>query len=285
MVVDEKAPSKINLGLRILGKRENGYHTIQSIFQTVGLYDDLRLSPSNETGLSCTDPGIPTGTDNLVLKADELFKKHTGLKKNVHFHLKKRIPVGAGLAGGSSDAAAALRGLRRFSGGEISDAVLRDYASELGSDIPFLINGGTAVVGGRGEVISEVEWQFDFTYVLVYPGFSVSTRWAYRNLEKLNDEKDLYNEMIVKLKAGKPDAELFFRALRNDFETVVFHRYPKLEKIKSDLLKHGSRASVMTGSGSCILGVFEDEFNALECARIFESKSKKYRVFTVKKYP
>lgn len=283
MTVDEKAPAKINLGLRILGKREDGYHSIQSLFQTVGLSDELRLTPSNETALSCTDPRIPTGTDNLVLKADELFRKHAGLKKNVHFHLKKRIPVGAGLAGGSSDAAAALRGLRRFSGGEVSDVVLRDYASELGSDIPFLINGGTAVVGGRGEVISEVEWTFDFTYVLVYPGFSVSTTWAYRNLERFSDDNGLYNEMIVTLKAGELDTEMFFRALRNDFEPVVFRQYPHLEKIKSDLLEHGSRAAVMTGSGSCIFGVFEDEYNALECARIF--KSKKYRVFTVKKYP
>jgi len=283
VTVDEKAPAKINLGLKILGKREDGYHTIQSLFQTVGLSDELRLSPSNETALSCTDPRIPTRTDNLVLKADELFRKHTGLKENIHFHLKKRIPVGAGLGGGSSDAAAALRGLRRFYGAEISDAVLRDYASELGSDIPFLINGGTAVVEGRGEMISEMEWTFDFTYVLVYPGFSVSTTWAYRNLERFSDDNGLYHEMIVTLKAGKMDAELFFRALRNDFEPVVFRQYPKLEKIKSGLLEHGSRAAVMTGSGSCILGVFEDEYKAIECARIFESK--KYRVFTVKKYP
>jgi len=283
VTVDEKAPAKINLGLRILCKREDGYHTIQSIFQTVGLSDELRLSPSNETGLFCTDPKIPTGTDNLVLKADELFRKHTGLKKNVHFHLKKRIPAGAGLAGGSSDAAAALRGLRHFSGGEISDAVLRDYASELGSDIPFLINGGTAIVEGRGEVISEVEWPFDFTYVLVYPDFSISTKWAYRNLERFNDNNGLYNEMIVKLIAGKLDAEMFFSALRNDFEPVVFLQYPHLETIKTGLLEYGSRASVMTGSGSCIFGVFEDEYKAIECARIFENK--KYSVFTVKKYP
>ena len=182
MPVKEKAPAKLNLGLRILGKRGDSYHNILSIFQTVDLYDELNLISSVEPGLECTGDGIPPGGDNLILKAEERFRACFGIESHMHFSLKKRIPVSAGLAGGSSDAAAVLRGLRQFYGIEISDMALHECVAELGSDIPFLLQGGTAIVSGRGECVTFVKWPFKLTYVIVYPGFGISTAWAYESL-------------------------------------------------------------------------------------------------------
>ena len=173
MTVVENAPAKINLGLKIIGKRTDGYHNIRSIFQTIDINDELEITSSHKPGLICSHPEVPTSPENLVLKAENLLRKRFRTLPEVHFTLKKRIPVGAGLAGGSSDAAAALRGLNSFHNLNVPDNVLSEYSCELGSDVPFLIKGGAAVVSGRGEIIVEVEWPFNFTYVVVYPKFAV----------------------------------------------------------------------------------------------------------------
>ena len=166
MTVVENAPAKINLGLKIIGKRTDGYHNIRSIFQTIDIYDELEITSSHKPGLVCSHPEVPTGSENLVLKAENLLRKRFRTLPEVHFTLKKRIPVGAGLAGGSSDAAAALRGLNSFHNLNVPDNVLSEYACELGSDVPFLIKGGTSVVSGRGEIIVDIECPFNFTYVI-----------------------------------------------------------------------------------------------------------------------
>jgi 4-diphosphocytidyl-2-C-methyl-D-erythritol kinase len=269
----EKAPAKLNLGLRIVGKREDGYHDILSVFQTVGLYDELTITPSTESGIECSEPGVPADRNNLVLKAEDCFKKNIGIDdtSHTHFFLKKRIPVGAGLGGGSSDAAAALRGLTRFYNVEISDRVFNTYAEELGSDVFFLIKGGTAVVSGRGETVTFVQWPFDFTYVIVYPGFGVSTAWAYGAVGECWSDMGDYQPMTEKLKKGTLEADEFFRALMNDFEPVVFNKYPLLKQIKTDLIKCGARAALLTGSGSCMTGIFENEEEAVRCAKILKN--------------
>jgi len=282
MPVEENAPAKLNLGLRITGKRDDGYHDILSIFQTVNFFDELTITSAAGSGLMCTEPGIPSGRDNLVIKAQETFSKHYGIPSQVTFSLKKRIPVGAGLGGGSSDAAAALRGLTRFHSIESSNEILRECAEELGSDIPFLLQCGTAIVSGRGERIAFVEWPFDFTYVIVYPGFGISTAWAYENLGKLQNDGGAYRTVIEKLKGGTLEEGEFFSALHNDFEPVVFKEYPALQGIKNSLYKCGACVALLTGSGSSVIGIFEDEENARWCARVL--KNNNYRIFTVQAY-
>jgi len=282
MTITEHAPAKINLGLSITGKRPDGYHDIISVFQTVNLCDTLRLSTGSDKRLVCNNRDIPDGPENLVLQAEKLFCEQHDIPEYKHFTLEKRIPVGAGLAGGSSDAAAALRGLRNYYGLEISDDKLKELAARLGSDIPFLINGGTAVVSGRGEIISEIEWPFDFTYVIVYPGFGVSTAWAYGNLDLTESDHEEYRAVTDQLIEGGNGIDDFLQALSNDFEPTVYKEYPVLAEIKKRLLEYGADASLLTGSGSSVLGVFRNELDAHRCEKIL--KTDYTYVFTVKAY-
>ncbi|HUT63971.1 MAG TPA: 4-(cytidine 5'-diphospho)-2-C-methyl-D-erythritol kinase [Anaerolineae bacterium] len=283
MSVEEKAPAKLNLGLKIVSKRKDGCHNILSIFQTVDLYDELHITSSSNPGLVCDDPDVPTDGNNLIIKAEDLFKKELGITLRAYFSLKKVIPIGAGLAGGSSDAAAALRGLTRLYGFDISESILHKYAGELGSDIPFLLKGGTAIVSGRGGYVTFVEWPFDFTYVIVYPGFGISTAWAYGNIRRLGDDKGAYKEMTERLKSRELKPDEFFDALHNDFETIVCEKYPELQEVKNNLIERGARAALLTGSGSSMFGIFEKERDAYRCARMMNKNN--HRIFIVKKHP
>jgi len=284
--VVENAPAKINLGLKITGKREDGYHNILSIFQTVDLYDELEITSTNKPGLLCTHPEIPAGSENLVIKAEKLIREKIGNLPRVHFNLEKRIPIGGGLAGGSSDAAAALRVLRTFHNVDISYNMPSEYAPLLGSDVPFLIKGGTSVVSGRGEIIAPVEWPFDFIYVLVYPKFAVSTAWAYGNIKKVGNNDSTYQKMTEKLIAGTLEVDEFFEVLTNDFEETVFKQYPILNSIKIQLMQNGARKALLTGSGSTVFGIFEDEKSASHCAEILTEQKLQndtsYQIFVVK---
>ncbi len=266
MTVTELAPAKINLGLKIIRRRSDGFHDILSIFQTVTLFDELVIS-DGEPGLDCDRSGISLGPDNLVSKAGSGFRLATGFDRPVRFSLRKRIPAGAGLGGGSADAAATLRGLARMSRDtKIPTSLLLASAAKLGSDIPFLIDGGTAVVRGRGERIARTEWPFDFTYVLVYPGFGISTAWAYGQVRRYSGDGDLYAEAVERLETGGLTKELFFAALSNDFEDAVFPHHPSLAQIKATLIAHGAAVAFLTGSGSAMVGIFHDAETAGECA-------------------
>ena len=270
----EKAPAKINLGLCITGKRPDGFHDILSLFQTVDLCDNLSATGFDGKRLTCNNSDLPVNTDNLVVRAEDLFCERFGIKRRLSFNLDKRIPVGGGLGGGSSDGAAALRLLQTYHGVESDDRRLMEIAAELGSDIPFLVRGGTGVVSGRGEVIEEISWPFDFSYVLVHPGFGVSTAWAYRSMTDFGQDADRYGAMIGKLRDGSLARDDFFSALTNDFERVVFEEHPVLGTIRDDLLAGGARAAMMTGSGSTMLGIFEDHDTAEQCAESMHGDKK-----------
>ena len=280
MTVCEKAPAKINLGLCITGRRADGYHDILSIFQTVDLFDTLCISREGGERLICSAPDVPSGADNLVLRAEESFCSRFGISTRVSFTLEKRIPVGGGLGGGSSDAAAALRGLRTVHGIDASDEELCRIAGKLGSDIPFLVKGGTAVVSGRGDIITEVQWPFDLTYVLVHPGFGVSTSWAYSTVTDYGRKYEQYRGATEKLLDGVLSQDEFFDAVSNDFESVVYGSYPVLENIRSELLAHGARRALLTGSGSTMVGMFEESEAAHACAS--KLKLQGFETFVVK---
>jgi len=266
MTIREICPAKLNLGLRILRKRDDGFHDILSVFQTVTLCDELDLTPAARTELAVEGVPVDAGDDNLVLKAGRLFGTRFGLSNPVSFGLKKRIPVGAGLGGGSSDAAAALRGLRRLARPEIGDDSLIECAAELGSDVPFAIRGGTAVVSGRGDVVTPVAWPFDFTYVIVHPGFGVSTAWAYGHCRPRDESDDPLTRFTGKLAEGTACRDDFIAGAVNDFEPVVFGEYPALAEVKRRLVDQGAETALMTGSGSAVFGVFPDALRAESCA-------------------
>ncbi|MDP2983935.1 MAG: 4-(cytidine 5'-diphospho)-2-C-methyl-D-erythritol kinase [Candidatus Latescibacter sp.] len=284
MVVTEKAYAKINLGLKILRKRDDGYHDILSLFQTVHVHDTLYISDKETPGLESSGPDVPQGEDNLILRAEKVFTAFLGINTRAHFQLNKRIPLGAGLGGGSADAAAALRGLRRFyHAHSLSVTAMEEMSAKLGSDVPFLLKGGTAAVTGRGERIAPIDWPFDFTYVIVYPGFAVSTEWAYRSLKGFSGNSDSFFGMIGQLQAGTLRKDELFRVLVNDFESIVLPEYPVLGEIKTGMLAQGARASLLTGSGSSMVGIFENEHEACRCAGKF--RNEQWSVFTVKASP
>ena len=259
----EKAYAKINLGIKIVGRRPDGYHEILSVAQCVDLADVLDFELASSDQLTCSLDSLSTGPDNLVCRAVDAF--HAQLDRpaqSFRIHLKKNIPIGAGLGGGSADAAAALRALNRFYDQPFSNADLRQIAATLGSDIPFLVEGGTALMRGRGEILESLSWEGAVFYVLAYPDVEISTAWAYGQLGPSLTENSPYFNFIVSLSGGCVDHDRLFEVLENDFTPAVERTYPIVAELRSQLDRVGARATLMSGSGSTVYGVFDDRKTA-----------------------
>lgn len=269
-----KAYSKLNLTLKILGQRPDGYHDIDSVFHTISLHDELTLSPRRDGTivLKCSDHKLPVDGSNLAYRAaiilrDLAIKKHPGKKTfGATISLNKNIPIGAGLGGGSSDAAAVLLGLKKLWRLDwLSPADLKKAAASLGSDVPFFLKGGTAQVTGRGENVRTRKCPKEYHFVLVYPGFPVSTAWAYKNFKKIKNRLTKgpeFSRMLLEFcGSGKPAVDIS-RYLINDLEPAVIPHYPRISRIKADLLKSGALGSMMSGSGSSVFGLFPDAVSA-----------------------
>lgn len=261
-----KAPAKINLCLRVRGRRPDGFHDIESLFFQVDLYDRLAFYPAPELELCCSgfDAGNPT--DNLVLQAARRLAERYGVREGVRLELTKNIPSGAGLGGGSSDAATALSGLNRFWNLGLSLETLHGEAEALGSDVPFFLYGPAARVSGRGEVVKPFTPAESFHAVLVKPGCSVSTAWAYRALSLT---KNRQNNRLSCFGLAGGDLLSVASALWNDFETIVFERFPEIGEIKARLVAQGSCGALMSGSGAAVVGLFEDPEVARQAATAF----------------
>ena len=253
-----KAPAKINVGLHILGVRPDGYHEIWTILQQINLADELLLldTPDFSLSLTCNRPDIPVNEDNLCLKAARLLQRETGCRKGVKIHLHKNIPVGAGLGGGSSDAAATLTALNQMWGTGLGKAKLRTLAEKLGSDVPFFLEGGCCIASGRGEVLKKIDRVIKNPMVLVCPNIQISTSWAYKNIKnyRLTSKK----ENIIFQSSFKKDISdpQIRNILSNDFETPVFEHYPTLKEIKETLLECGAYYASLSGSGSSVYAAF-----------------------------
>ena len=258
MNIVEYAYAKINLGLKILGRRGDGFHDILSVFQTVDLCDRLvfRHAGQGQIILSCDDADLPVGPENLVYKAISAFRSYTGMARGVEVVLEKRIPMAAGLGGGSSDAAAVLRVLNRAWEAGLSSRELREIGATLGSDVPFFVRQkGTAVVSGRGESVRYVPWSADVVYVLVCPGFQVHTGWAFANYKKTLTGHGEYDNFINSVK-DLPVSD-FWGRIENDFLPLIVQSYPETRDILSRLTDAGAIVASMSGSGSTLYGVFE----------------------------
>lgn len=257
----EKAPAKINLSLAVLGKRPDGYHDLETVFVSLDLSDTLYFSdaPRGEITLACTASEIPLGMENLVCRAADLLRKKYGITKGVHIRLEKHIPAAAGLGGGSSDAAAALRGLVRFWG---IDAAARDMpavAARLGSDVPFCLRGGTALGEGRGERLTPLSPCPDFHVVLANPGFGVSTAKVYQAYPQGTARpRTRTTELIRALRLG--DRRQLVLYLENNLEAVTFQLYPQVGQLKEKMSAWGP--SLMCGSGATVFTLFEDREKA-----------------------
>ena len=258
MEIVEYAYAKLNLGLRILGQRSDGFHNILSVFQTVDLCDRLVFGPAEQGQiiLSCDDADLPTGPENLVYQAVLAFRSYTGMDRGVEVVIEKRIPMAAGLGGGSSDAAAVLRVLNRVWEAKLSGGELREIGASIGSDVPFFVRQkGTAVVSGRGESMRYVPWSADVAYVLVCPGFQVHTGWAFANYKKTLTEHGEYDSFLNSVKNLPVSG--FWGRIENDFLPLIVQSHPETRDILSRLTDAGAIAASMSGSGSTLYGVFE----------------------------
>lgn len=272
------SPAKVNLILRVIKKREDGFHDIFSVMQPVSLFDHISIEVKEGDSISVSSDrtDLPADSSNLAYRAARLFFDLTGIKKGAAIHIQKNIPVGGGLGGGSSNAATVLTGLNGLTGAGLSEKELMDESSKLGSDVPFFILKGAAVATGRGEVLKKITLP-RFNYVLVNPGLHVSTAWVYNNLDltkKVEDNILSYSE------AGLWEGERIKRLLVNDLEPVTAKRYPVISELKRELDGLGALGALMSGSGPTVFGVFPDRDSALSAFKSLKgSLDKRFPVF------
>jgi 4-diphosphocytidyl-2-C-methyl-D-erythritol kinase len=275
-----QAPAKINLILRVLDRRPDGYHDVWSLMQTVALYDDLRIAvhpaESQAIDVRCDDATLPVDQTNLVYRAAAHVLEQTSYRAKVSIDLQKRIPMGAGLGGGSSDAAATILALNRLFALGWSRSMMADVGQRLGSDVPFFFAAPTAIATGKGESIKPTALAESRWVLLVNPGFGVDTKWAYgqlsslrRRIMPLHDSAQRLGRMpIVQWPA-------IIEAAANDFETPVYDAHPVLSEIKAGLIAAGAEMALLSGSGATVFGVFRDEASAAQARALLDDAGRK----------
>jgi len=251
------SPAKVNLILDILRKRDDGYHELRTLLQKISLHDTLRFTLKDEKGIGVTTghPSLPTGKENLVYRAARSILTRSNFRGGVHIDIEKRIPIGAGLGGGSSNAATTLVALNRLLKLNLPKKELMEMGLAIGADVPFFFMKDAAVATGIGERLRRIELP-KLWYVLIYPNFEVSARWAYQNF-KLTKRRFHYK---IQEFLGTP--RKISSILRNDLETVVSRQYPQIEVMKKALGSAGALAALMTGSGPTVFGLFPGEGGA-----------------------
>ena len=254
-----ESPAKVNLRLEILRKREDGYHEIKTILQKISLQDTLYFSLRKGKGVSikADSPNLPTGKANLVYKAVRSMMIESGYRGGIRVDIKKRIPLGAGLGGGSSNAATTLKAMNELLNLNVSKKRLMEMGLEIGADVPFFFLEGAAVGSGIGERLRKVELPV-LWFVLIYPNFEVSTRWAYQNFVLTNQRIHFNLQKFTKTPEG------ISRIFLNHLEEVVSKKYPQIENMKKILCSAGALAALMSGSGPTVFGIFSDEQSSTE---------------------
>jgi 4-diphosphocytidyl-2-C-methyl-D-erythritol kinase len=270
VTLTKQSPCKVNLLLNILGKRPDGFHELETVMHPVNLCDALTFErQSSGVELSCSDPALPTDITNLVHQAASAFFARGQIRDGVRIHLEKRIPMAAGLGGGSGNAATTLLALNELFGAPLSAAALQEIASSLGSDVPFFLQTRPALATGRGEQIQSLEPFAALrgaAFLLVHPGFGIATAWAYKELARFPDalrgKPGRAQELIALLKAG--DLRQASRAFYNSLEAPALEKYPWLAELQDFLRENGTVATLMSGSGSTTFAIVEDLCGAQE---------------------
>lgn len=268
--MNARAYAKINLGLRVLRKREDGYHDIETVFHQIDLFDELHFKlHEGEVILKTDDERLPTDSTNLCVKAATLLRDLTGTADGVEIYLQKKIPVGAGLGGGSADAAVTLKSLRQLWNLEISDVELHSLALALGSDVPFFLTGGTAYAIGRGDQLETMTFSIPYWIVVATPPVRVSTAWAYKSMRQIGPSS-VSDLRTILTEHGRNIAGLMGKVV-NDFEDVVFPAYPEVQGLKARFQEAGAAFSLMSGSGSSVFAFFREKAAAVRFAARYES--------------
>ena len=258
-----KAMAKVNLGLDVLRRRENGYHDVKMVMQTVNLYDTLTLEKREDTQIVITSNvgELPLTEDNLIYKAAKLLFDATGEEKGVQIHLDKQIPIAAGMAGGSTDAASTLLGLNELFKFGFDKKELAEIGVRIGADVPYCIYGGTYLSEGIGEMLTKLPDAPECYVVIAKPEIGVSTKYVYENLhiETVTDHPDV-DGMVEAIKAGSLDGVT--DKMANVLERVTIGRYPEIARMKACLEENGAKKALMSGSGPTVFAVFEEEETA-----------------------
>ncbi len=281
-----RAMAKINLSLDVVGRREDGYHDVRMIMQTIRMYDLLNIVRTRTPGIHMTTnlPYVPSDERNLVYRAVKLLFDRYEIQGGVHIDLKKLIPVSAGLAGGSSDAAAAMVGINRLFSLHLSKKELMEEALQIGADVPYCILRGTALAEGIGELLTPLP-SLPFCYILIgKPWINVSTRTAYQNLNL--DEIDSHprtDDMVEAIRAG--DLYGMTKLMDNVFEPGIIRAYPVIGQIKDLMLGQGALNALMSGSGSAVFGIFDDQEKLEKAAQCLKASDLAKMVFKTRIYP
>jgi 4-diphosphocytidyl-2-C-methyl-D-erythritol kinase len=274
------AHAKVNLSLRVLGRRDDGYHEIRTIFQTISLADTLTFEPAEDgrLELACSDPDLPTGEGNLVYRAASALRDRHGVTRGARLTLEKRIPAQGGLGGGSSDAAVALVGLARLWQLETGAAALTELASKLGADVPFFLSGGTALGTGTGADVTPLADRPKSHLVVVAPAVKISTAEAYSALNAPALTKDVGADTLSVSRAESVFSGSFSELMRNDFEAVAERLEPEIARARAALEGAGARRAMLSGSGSSVFGLFDGEAEAGRAAQTLRGEAG-WRVF------
>ena len=265
-----KALAKINLVLDVLRRREDGYHEVKMIMQTIGLHDDLEIRKTKTPGIQVKTNlyYLPTNENNLVYKAAKLLMDEFQIQDGVSIQLKKRIPVAAGMAGGSSDAAAVLWGINQMYGLGLSMQALMERGVRLGADVPYCIQRGTALAEGIGEKLSVLPPMPKCTILIAKPGISVSTKFVYENLHANDLKPEQHPDVDSMIEAMRQkDLGLLCSRMGNVLETVTIPAYPVINEIKRTMMDNGAIGSMMSGSGPTVFGIFDSPVAAKQAMK------------------
>ena len=278
-----KARAKINLGLDVVRKREDGYHEVRMIMQMINLYDRITLRRSTEPGIRVTTnlPYLPVNEDNLVYRAAKLLMEEFKVTEGAEIELQKYIPVAAGMAGGSSDAAAVMVGVNRIFHLGLTKKQLMERGVKIGADVPFCIMRGTALAEGIGEVLTPLPAMPHCSLVIAKPKIHVSTKFVYGNLKanELKEHPDIDGQ-VQALREGS--LEQLVAKMGNVLETVTIPAYPVIDEIKKTMLKNDAMGAMMSGSGPTVFGIFEREERAQEVCRLLKKEGAAKQVYLVR---
>ena len=280
-----KARAKINLGLDVLGKSEDGYHEVRMVMQTIGIYDRLILTkiPEEEIRITSNLAFLPVNENNLIYKAIKLLKDEYHFPGGVSVDLNKFIPVAAGMAGGSTDAASTMFGVNRLFGLNLSMGKMMELGVRLGADVPYCVMRGTALAEGIGEKLTRITPVPHMWILIAKPQINVSTRLVYEQLDMGGIQKHPDIDGIIRAIEAQ-DVVRIAQSMGNVLENVTVPLYPVIETIKQDMLSHGAINAMMSGSGPTVFGIFPDEQTTLACQAFLKKKGDARQVYITENF-
>lgn len=279
-----KSRAKINLSIDVLGKRQDGYHLVEMIMQTIDLYDLIEINEkdNDQITIKSTSDEIPLDCNNLVYKAANLIKKTFNINKGVEIHIKKNIPVAAGMAGGSSNAAAVLVGLNKLWNLNLSNQQLEKIGLKLGADVPFCINGGAVLASGIGEELTPIKGLTKDVCILVCkPDLFVSTKEVYECIDSKDIDKRPNNKFLIECLKNE-DTRQLAENMFNVLEGVTMDKHPVIQQIKDIMTNNRALGAMMSGSGPTVFGLYENREDAVKCKAILEKQFKQTFVVACK---